>query len=488
MAQERLQKILARAGISSRRAAEQLITSGHVHVNGKPVRELGTRADPERDRIEVDGRPIARERHVYYLIHKPRGIVTTLNDPEGRPSLDELLRDVPERVYPVGRLDFHTSGALLLTNDGDLAQALLHPSHAVPKTYVAKLSREIDDYMLHALQSGVVLDDGYKTQPAHVQHLRDEDGKSWLEITITEGKNRQIHRMVESLDTRVMRLSRLSFAGLSTDGLRPGAIRPLSREEIAMLARQYLPREQAEARSVEDRDERALALRPKRTRKGEGRGGPRASANEGRRGPREYDGRTGARASVSVGREPSGERRAYGSERGQRAHSSQSPGAQRAHSAERRGAQQRAYAPEVRGGRAERGAKPAGDRGKPTTGARNDTRTRGAATDERDQRGRGRKLEKAPDSRTAEPRSGAGKQRPRAQHDGESRAAEARRANSDRPNAQRVSHDRSSTKKTAAAKSEQGARTNARSARPHKQKSSAGVDSSKTSRHKSRPT
>lgn len=242
MSEERLQKILAHAGVASRRAAEQLITSGRVRVNGKEVTELGARADLARDRIEVDGQPIVRERPVYYLLHKPRGMVTTLRDPEDRPSLTAVLDKVPERVYPVGRLDFHTSGALLLTNDGDLAQALLHPSRAVPKTYVAKLSREVDDYMLNALAKGVTLDDGYRTQPARVEHLRDEDGKSWLQITITEGKNRQIHRMVEALDTRVMRLSRISFAGLSTEDLRPGDLRPLTAAELATLRRDYQPK------------------------------------------------------------------------------------------------------------------------------------------------------------------------------------------------------------------------------------------------------
>jgi len=268
MAQERLQKILARAGVSSRRAAEQLITGGRVHVNGKAVLELGSRADPERDTIEVDGRPIARERHVYYLLHKPRGMVTTLNDPEGRPSLGELLKDIPERVYPVGRLDFHTSGALLLTNDGDLAQALLHPSRAVPKTYVAKLSREVDNFMLNALARGVELDDGYRTQPARVEHLRDEDGKSWLEITITEGKNRQIHRMVESLDTRVMRLSRLSFAGLSTEGLRPGELRDRTRDELEALRREYLPRVGSREPAAPGKARPAAATRPTSPRPG----------------------------------------------------------------------------------------------------------------------------------------------------------------------------------------------------------------------------
>jgi 23S rRNA pseudouridine2605 synthase len=238
--EERLQKILARAGVASRRAAEQLISAGKVRVNGEVVSELGARADADRDRIEVEGRVIGREEHVYFMVHKPRGMVTTLSDPEGRPALAELLREIEQRVYPVGRLDFHTSGALLLTNDGDLAQALLHPSKEVPKTYVAKLNHKIDDRGIYALRSGVTLDDGYQTRPASVVELRDEDGKSWIELTITEGKNRQIHRMVEAIGARVMRLSRLSFAGISTEGLRPGQIRPLEQDEVRALRHHYM--------------------------------------------------------------------------------------------------------------------------------------------------------------------------------------------------------------------------------------------------------
>jgi 23S rRNA pseudouridine2605 synthase len=241
MAEERLQKILARAGVASRRAAEQLITRGEVRVNGKVVSELGARAELGRDRIEVRGAPITREQHVYYLLHKPRAMVTTLHDPEGRPSLGELLQGIEQRVYPVGRLDFHTSGALLLTNDGDLAQALLHPSREVPKTYIVKLNFEADDRMLQALRDGVTLDDGYQTAPARVSELRVEEGKSWLEITISEGKNRQIHRMLEAVGARVMRLSRQSFAGISSEGLRPGQLRPLERYEVSQLLRSYLP-------------------------------------------------------------------------------------------------------------------------------------------------------------------------------------------------------------------------------------------------------
>jgi 23S rRNA pseudouridine2605 synthase len=269
MVQERLQKILARAGVSSRRSAEQLITGGRVRVNGAVVSELGARADIETDRIEVDGKAIGREEHVYYMIHKPRGMVTTLRDPEDRPSLSELLHGIPERVYPVGRLDFHTSGALLLTNDGDLAQALLHPSKAVPKTYVVKLSRPVDDWMLNTLSTGVKLDDGYVTAPARVEHLRDEDGKSWLQITITEGKNRQIHRMIEALDTRVMRLSRISFAGITTEDLRPGNIRPLHPDEVALLKREYMTpvaKQSSQLKPLGERLNREYAQREQRER------------------------------------------------------------------------------------------------------------------------------------------------------------------------------------------------------------------------------
>lgn len=257
MAEERLQKILARAGVASRRAAEQLITAGKVRVNGQVVNELGARADADQDRIEVEGKNIGREAHVYFMLHKPRGMVTTLSDPEGRPNLSELLGDIEQRVYPVGRLDFHTSGALLLTNDGDLAQALLHPSREVPKTYVAKLSRKADDRAIAALRAGVTLDDGYRTKPASVIELRDEDGKSWLELTITEGKNRQIHRMAEAVGARVMRLSRLSFAGISSEGLRPGRLRPLEPEEIAMLRRRYLGAVKAKPRAASDKPQNA---------------------------------------------------------------------------------------------------------------------------------------------------------------------------------------------------------------------------------------
>ena len=240
MAVDRLQKILAHAGLASRRAAEELITGGRVRVNGKLVTELGTRADGRRDRIEVDGKRIMLERPIYYLLHKPRGVVSTLSDPEGRPSLGELLSRFPERLYPVGRLDFHTSGALLITNDGELAEALLHPSRKVPKVYVAKLRGDLDTDALDGLRNGVELDDGFMTAPADVIVLREEAGSTWIRITIHEGKNRQILRMGDAIGHPVTRLSRISFAGVDTEGLRPGNFRQLDEKEIEKLKKTYL--------------------------------------------------------------------------------------------------------------------------------------------------------------------------------------------------------------------------------------------------------
>jgi 23S rRNA pseudouridine2605 synthase len=240
MTSQRLQKILAQAGVASRRAAEHLISEGRVRVNGRIVRELGSRANPARDRVEVDGKRLVAERLVYFLMHKPRAVVTTLDDPEGRKSIADLLREVRERVFPVGRLDFQTSGALLLTNDGELAQALLHPTRAVPKTYNAKMQGKLDAPLLERLREGVVLDDGAQTAPAEVRVLRFEDKFTSVEITIAEGKNRQIHRMGEAIARPVLRLTRISFAGLGIEGLRPGQMRPISALELAELKQKYV--------------------------------------------------------------------------------------------------------------------------------------------------------------------------------------------------------------------------------------------------------
>ncbi len=234
----RLQKVLAEAGLASRRAAEAIITAGRVRVDGRIVTELGTKVDPRAARIEVDGQRITRQAHVYVVLHKPRGVVSTMSDPQGRATVRELLAPVGGRVFPVGRLDFHTSGVLLATNDGDFSEGLLHPRKAVPKTYVVKVQGEMKPTDIDAWRRGVKID-GSSTLPAKVKLLRHESGKTWLELTITEGQNQQIRRMGDSTGFRVMRLARLAFAGITAEGLIPGDWRPLTNEELSDLKADY---------------------------------------------------------------------------------------------------------------------------------------------------------------------------------------------------------------------------------------------------------
>ncbi len=312
MAVDRLQKILAHAGVASRRAAETYIREGRVRVNGRVVTELGTRADAHRDKIEVDGRRIVQEKPAYYLVHKPREVVTTLSDPEGRQTLGELLDRVPERVYPVGRLDYHTSGILLVTNDGDMTDALLHPKRKVPKVYVAKLKGHIGVPELDRLRNGVELDDGYTTKPAEVFVIREEPKNTWVQITLTEGKNRQIHRMAEAIGHPVQRLTRQSFAGLTLEGLRPGQWRPLQTKELAKLKKQYLNparKERLEA-DLEEAEQaaapvRSPGMRPTPKRKTPARRGPKPAAASG---GRSSGGRSSGRPDSKPSSKPSGGR------------------------------------------------------------------------------------------------------------------------------------------------------------------------------------
>jgi 23S rRNA pseudouridine2605 synthase len=239
MASVRLQKVLAHAGVSSRRAAEELMAAGRVRVDGRIVTELGTKVDPRGTRIEVDGQRVVRQSSVYLILHKPRGVVSTMSDPEGRSTVHDLLGDVSAaRVYPVGRLDFNTSGALLVTNDGDFSVALMHPRLAVPKTYVVKVQGLMQDADVDRWRRGVELTDG-KTLPAKVKLLRHEVDKTWLELTITEGRNQQVRRMGDAIGFRVMRLARISFAGVSTESLPPGRWRYLTADELATLKKDY---------------------------------------------------------------------------------------------------------------------------------------------------------------------------------------------------------------------------------------------------------
>ena len=238
MALERLQKVLARAGVASRRAAEALIVAGRVRVDGRVVQELGTKVDPRGSRVEVDGQRIAAELFVYVVLHKPRGVVSTMSDPEGRPSVRELLAEVPGRAYPVGRLDFATSGVLFATNDGDFAERMMHPRRAVPKTYVIKVSGVMEPKDLDVWRRGVELEDG-KTLPAKAKLLRHEGDKTWFELTITEGRNQQVRRMGDATGFRVMRLARVAFAGITAEGLRPGMWRFLTPDELRTLKQEY---------------------------------------------------------------------------------------------------------------------------------------------------------------------------------------------------------------------------------------------------------
>jgi 23S rRNA pseudouridine2605 synthase len=244
---DRLQKIIAAAGVCSRRKAEELITAGRVTVNGKVVTELGTKADLAQDRIKVDGRLLSHRdgaRKVYFLLHKPKGYVTTVSDPEGRPTVMNLLRSrkapITERVYPVGRLDWATEGLLLLTNDGELANQLTRAASHVPKTYLVKVSGRPRETDLQKLRSGVSISTGdegrsVKTAPAKIQLIRNASNP-WYEVTLTEGRNRQLHRMFERIGHHVEKIKRVRYGPLELD-VEPGRFRPLGPGEVESLRR-----------------------------------------------------------------------------------------------------------------------------------------------------------------------------------------------------------------------------------------------------------
>lgn len=234
--EERLQKILAAAGVASRREAEKIITDGRVRVNGKVVKELGSKFEAARCRITVDNKPIKTEAKAYYLFYKPRGVVTTMSDPQNRRSVADFVKDLPERVFPVGRLDYNTEGLLLLTNDGALAQALTHPSHEVNKTYLVKVPGIVSDEKLDQLRMGVKLEDGM-TAPATV-NLRSYDHErnfTLFDITIHEGRNRQVRRMCDFIGFPVRELKRIKLGSLTLAGLGRGKFRQLNEDELVKL-------------------------------------------------------------------------------------------------------------------------------------------------------------------------------------------------------------------------------------------------------------
>ncbi|HET7207788.1 MAG TPA: pseudouridine synthase [Terriglobales bacterium] len=238
MPAERLQKIIAAAGIASRRKAEELITSGRVAVNGQTITELGTKADPERDHIRVNGKLLqGPQRHVHLLMNKPRGYVTTVNDPKGRPTVMSLLRGIKTRVYPVGRLDYASEGLLLLTNDGELAARLMKAGSHIPKTYLVKVAGQPSEDAIRKLRAGVSIatDKGkrVKTAPARISLVKEAENP-WYEVTLIEGRNRQIRRMFEQVGHHVEKIKRVRYGSLELD-VPPGQYRHLTTDEVKRL-------------------------------------------------------------------------------------------------------------------------------------------------------------------------------------------------------------------------------------------------------------
>ncbi|MDP8922565.1 MAG: rRNA pseudouridine synthase [Chloroflexota bacterium] len=236
MTTERLQKYLARSGVASRRASEELIAQGRVSVNGTVVTALGTAVDPTADRVAVDGRPVSPPRaRTYVLLYKPPGIVSTAHDPEGRPTVVDLVPS-SARLYPIGRLDYDSEGLILLSDDGDLTVTLTHPRHEVEKEYYALVDHPLSDAALDRLRSGVLLD-GRRTAPAIVERARPGVGGGgyWLRVVLREGRNRQVRRMIEAVGGHVLRLVRTRIGPLRLSDLEPGEWRDLTDDEVRHL-------------------------------------------------------------------------------------------------------------------------------------------------------------------------------------------------------------------------------------------------------------
>ena len=237
MSAERLQKIISAAGLASRRQAEEWILAGRVAVNGEVVRELGAKADWDADRIEVDGNPLKRAQQLYFLLNKPYGVITSLQDPEGRKTVADLAAaaGVTERVYPVGRLDYDTDGLLLLTNDGELTQGLSHPRFEVEKEYEVDVEERPMPDLLKTLERGVHLADGLTAPAKTYPPVIAENGYWRFRIVIHEGRNRQVRRMAESVGLTPRRLKRIRYGFLTLGDLKAGALRPLAAAEVVRL-------------------------------------------------------------------------------------------------------------------------------------------------------------------------------------------------------------------------------------------------------------
>ncbi|GFZ89421.1 ribosomal large subunit pseudouridine synthase B [Paenibacillus marchantiophytorum] len=238
---ERLQKVLAEAGIASRRKCEEIITAGRVQVNGEVVTTLGVKVNSAEDEIRVDGRAIGQQKKIYVILNKPKGVITSATDPEGRKVVTDYLPGIRERVYPVGRLDYDTEGLLLLTNDGEFAHLLTHPKHHVPKTYQATVKGVPHGTLLEKLKTGIQLEDGM-TAPAEVEYadVNMEKNESIITITIYEGRNRQVRRMFEAISFPVIKLKRIKFGPIFLTGLPRAKYRHLTPKEVEELRNEAL--------------------------------------------------------------------------------------------------------------------------------------------------------------------------------------------------------------------------------------------------------
>jgi 23S rRNA pseudouridine2605 synthase len=282
---ERLQKIIAHAGFASRREAETMIREGRVTVNGRVVKELGSKADPARDHVKVDGKLITRaETHRYILLYKPKEVMTTVEDPQGRRTVIDLVKGVRERIYPVGRLDFHSEGLILLTNDGDLAFKVSHPKHGSVKTYHVKVRGVPQERIVEKLERGITIDNK-RTLPCEISRMKttgrgDDEGNSWFEVRLREGRTQQIRKMFQAVGHPVSKLRRVAIGPLSDPKLTPGDWRELTPREVKMMATMTEPAEEKPAKK------RAAAPRPAAprtaTRAASSRGtSPRATATRG---------------------------------------------------------------------------------------------------------------------------------------------------------------------------------------------------------------
>jgi 23S rRNA pseudouridine2605 synthase len=266
---ERLQKIIAHAGFASRREAEVMIVEGRVTVNGRVVTELGSRASAGKDHIKVDGKLITRaEPHRYILLYKPREVMTTVEDPQGRKTVIDLVRGIRERIYPVGRLDFHSEGLIVLTNDGDLAFKVSHPRHGSVKTYHVKVRGVPEERTIDRLQRGITLD-GKRTLPCEIQQMKTtgrglEAGNSWYEVKLREGRTQQIRKMFQALGHPVTKLRRVAIGPISDPKLLPGEWREMTKQEVKLLSTHMEPKAAPKPRRTTTRPVRAKTVSKKK--------------------------------------------------------------------------------------------------------------------------------------------------------------------------------------------------------------------------------